>query len=438
MLRCTSIRKGFACNSSSSHYCVIFSDQAYPQVYPRTANGSYGWDDFVLKDEEVLDYFNAMFSDPDLSTDDSYVDHQSRYYLFNDEDFKSRFLQEVSLIKNIVVFGGNDNTSRTAFDLYSHLPHVGLTESIGILGWLLSKLDTDCTIRWLKISPDEYTFINHIGDKYRFSFKGEDYEIKHSPVPELVDLKITDYCKFGCKYCYQGSTAAGDHAPLEQIKDILVELSNLGTLEVALGGGEPTLHPHFNHIVNFGKELGLLMNTTTRNIKNLQELRKLTADCNAVAISVNDAVSISTEDLIKLGRKFSLQAVVGTVTKENALELIELSKSKRVTWLGYKSISFGENYKPLDDSWVEDLFKCSELYCDSAFISQYESLFEKYNIDPVFTNGKEGAFSCYIDALTCKLYKDSYSTNKSYSLKNGIKSSYIKMQIDERIRESVL
>jgi len=42
-----------------------------------------------------------------------------------------------------------------------------------------------------------------------------------SPVPETVDVSITDRCGFGCPYCYQDSKPRRAHAPKELVETII-------------------------------------------------------------------------------------------------------------------------------------------------------------------------------------------------------------------------
>ena len=39
--------------------------------------------------------------------------------------------------------------------------------------------------------------------------------------PESFDLKITDYCDGGCKFCHENSTTNGKHADLKRIHNLM-------------------------------------------------------------------------------------------------------------------------------------------------------------------------------------------------------------------------
>lgn len=80
-----------------------------------------------------------------------------------------------------------------------------------------------------------------------------------------VDLKITDYCTFGCPYCYQGSTRSGRHADWDYLMSLVDLLYEEDVYEVVLGGGEPTLYPRFWDLVGTLRERGFTVGVTTRN-----------------------------------------------------------------------------------------------------------------------------------------------------------------------------
>lgn len=65
--------------------------------------------------------------------------------------------------------------------------------------------------------------------------------VDRASVPELVDIKITNYCPFACEFCYQDSTAKGKHASFEELQYIATTLSEMGIFEVACLDGETPL-----------------------------------------------------------------------------------------------------------------------------------------------------------------------------------------------------
>ncbi|HHT23450.1 MAG TPA: hypothetical protein GXZ87_09125 [Bacteroidales bacterium] len=52
--------------------------------------------------------------------------------------------------------------------------------------------------------------------------------------PESIDIKITNYCDLGCKFCHEMSDIAGKHADLNKLLTVLQGLSP--GVELAIGG----------------------------------------------------------------------------------------------------------------------------------------------------------------------------------------------------------
>ena len=51
--------------------------------------------------------------------------------------------------------------------------------------------------------------------------------------PELVDIKITDFCPAMCPACYMGSTPSGEHSSMENMEKVIHELAKAKVQEVA-------------------------------------------------------------------------------------------------------------------------------------------------------------------------------------------------------------
>ena len=105
--------------------------------------------------------------------------------------------------------------------------------------------------------------------------------------PSLVDFQITERCHLGCPHCYADSIPGGGHASLDDIELALEQIADIGTYQVALGGGEPLLHPDLPHILARCHELGIVPNLTTSG-HGLDEptLDLLQTYCGAVGLSL--------------------------------------------------------------------------------------------------------------------------------------------------------
>jgi organic radical activating enzyme len=82
-------------------------------------------------------------------------------------------------------------------------------------------------------------------------------EKAHGPVS--INLDLTLACDYRCAHCIDSHLLnGGRHLPLEIVRGTLDVLSGKGLRSVILiGGGEPTLHPHFEAVVAAIKKLDL-------------------------------------------------------------------------------------------------------------------------------------------------------------------------------------
>jgi len=103
--------------------------------------------------------------------------------------------------------------------------------------------------------------VRHAIDK-RFPHR---WKVIPSPSPELIDVGITSHCPMGCSYCYTDSQPQLGHAPKELVPTLLRTLEE-PPYQIAIGGGEPTLHPDFIWILEQARELGTVPNYTTAGV----------------------------------------------------------------------------------------------------------------------------------------------------------------------------
>ena len=69
--------------------------------------------------------------------------------------------------------------------------------------------------------------------------------------PTIVTLELTNECNLRCKHCYSFlGEKLENELTYEEIKRLLRELHDLGTMEIELGGGEPLLRPDLMKIIN--------------------------------------------------------------------------------------------------------------------------------------------------------------------------------------------
>ncbi len=214
---------------------------------------------------------------------------------------------------------------------------------------------------WRKDGNAIVGYNRRTGTKIRWS--PDIYE--KSSTPELVDMKITDFCGYGCAFCYQGSTKKRvSMPPLERIERILDQLSDMGIFEVAIGGGEPAHHPEFAAILNAATERKITANFTafgTDWLKNEAIMQALKSMKGAgVGLSIH-----SHRDLVKFDRVrqtimdhhlWNLQVMAQTVVGATPFATMDkllgsaIEKGMPLLLLGYKTTGRGGDFDKRDVS----------------------------------------------------------------------------------------
>ncbi|NSW84310.1 MAG: radical SAM protein [Syntrophothermus sp.] len=74
--------------------------------------------------------------------------------------------------------------------------------------------------------------------------------------PLVVTIELTNECNLKCRHCYASAGEKLDNElSLDEIKQLLGELSQLGTMEVEFSGGEPLLRPDLFEIIEYAEGL---------------------------------------------------------------------------------------------------------------------------------------------------------------------------------------
>jgi len=107
--------------------------------------------------------------------------------------------------------------------------------------------------------------------------------------PIVAHWAVTYRCNLRCAYCYAESGPWREFGPGPAVRRRIVErLAAWGVLEVALGGGEPTMLPDFAALLAAIRAAGLVANVTTNGTNHRPEvIRALAEHAGVVHLSAD-------------------------------------------------------------------------------------------------------------------------------------------------------
>lgn len=465
----TSIRLGRATNSSSSHSIVLHAmndDRVHSELpsdsLSRTME-SYGRNSFVLRDafeKAVLFLWAAGIRHASNHEAITVHDMLRRRGLEKAIEAAAEFEpdMEMSMPHSITVPKGLDMTLSQWFDflLSDAVTYVAYDDNCETVHAKLERdgvvVDLDHISHWKRDGEAIVGYSAYHGTKFRAS--PEPYE--KSTTPELVDVKITDFCGYGCKFCYQGSTTEGVHAPLERIEAIFDELAAMGTFEIAIGGGEPAHHPDFAKILRAGMERGLSVNFTAYGLdwaKNEDVIAALReSEGTGIGISVHNARDITKVERAKQALRDNqvfrtdliAQTVVGATPPATIQKLVDTCGEAQIPLLllGYKETGRGADFNRRNISretvkeilqsakdWTQKTCKYGfathfHLSVDTAFLDLWGDVLDELGIPRSLRTSPEGKFSCYVDAVEDTVGPSSYAGPEAMSPRGDIKQQF--------------
>ncbi len=97
-------------------------------------------------------------------------------------------------------------------------------------------------------------------------------------IPITVYIAVTNKCNNRCVYCSVKNLPQDDFFSTGDLKIVLRQMKDCGTLRVHFTGGEPMMRDDLGELINFAKSLGLFVGVSTNgyNIsKRIKELEKV-------------------------------------------------------------------------------------------------------------------------------------------------------------------
>lgn len=233
--------------------------------------------------------------------------------------------------------------------------------------------------------------------------------------PESIDVKISDYCDMGCKYCHESSTTNGKHADLNVLLETLSVLP--AGVELAIGGGNPLAHPQLLWFLSELKVKGLIANITVNqgHLKPYQELLSLLIIedlVKGVGISITNNNFKYIHPLLELSDNIVYHMIAGVNETSQIDKLIQLnqehSKEAKILVLGYKVFGFGvEFFNQEINANVKHWRKQLPNYIGKCTLSFDNLAIEQLKVKRLFTvegwnkfyMGDDFTFTMYIDAV---------------------------------------
>lgn len=241
--------------------------------------------------------------------------------------------------------------------------------------------------------------------------------------PELVDIKITDWCDMGCAFCYQDSTLLGKHATWENLQWVAYQLGKAKVFEVALGGGETTGHPHFLRLLQEYRTMGIMPNFTTKKPAAVRNLWPEMANLiGGFAYSAETAAQVRGASKMFKDidpSKVNLHYVMGLGDQAHFEEYLREASyhNYRVTLLGYKTSGRGKEVIPHPYHWwmesvskLVDAGECPSLSIDTPLAGQYQG---QMPVAEYQYHTQEGMVSLYIDNVSMEMGASSFSEKEA-------------------------
>jgi len=442
------VRLGHANNSSSSHSLLLLNPGVKDVRSRGAEGGDFGWNFFTAASSEDKAMYLAVTLEQQLCHElgdfagravtkeilginmekDMYVDHQStlmmpRYFTGDFGRRKGvhvefvRALDQFLMRSDVVILGGNDNTDEK---------HPLASKGREVLEFIPREESSENFIARQDDQGYWVLFNKQTGAKVRFSFADptDTFQPDRSSAPELVDLKITDHCTFGCRFCYQGSTGDGKHGDKARIIQLISDLADLEVLELAIGGGEPTLYPGFEGLLKNAKAHDINVNFTTRNLKWLESADQtagIMEGARTFAFSVHSPYEVQQLNTLLVKRDLehrgvTAQVVMGTLGIDEIVQILEYAGECHmgVTLLGYKTTGRGldylrenkqynQRYNYHDREVFDQIVKAARkhrvrLCIDTVLAASWQKFLKSAGIRDKTYYTEEGRYSCYIDA----------------------------------------
>ena len=255
-----------------------------------------------------------------------------------------------------------------------------------------------------------------------------------------MDIKISNYCDMGCKFCHEGSTKNGKHG------DILNE-KFIETLhpyqEVALGGGDATSHPDLIPFLQKLKDRKVIVNMTVnqKHFEQKQDLIRRLVD-EKLIYGIGVSLVNPTDEFISLVKQYpnAVIHVINGVLRPSDIEVLSDNNLKMLI-LGYKHLRRGNEWYNEDHEiivvkqmWLKE--NLAEIVNHFKVVSFDNLAIEQLDVQRLmskeewdeFYMGDDDTMTYYIDMVERKFAKSSTADfDKRYDLMDSVDDMFQKI-----------
>lgn len=111
----------------------------------------------------------------------------------------------------------------------------------------------------------------------------------HTDFPQYIQFYPTLKCNFSCSFCFNRGIDPVDDISISDFEALISIVSDIGIKEIDILGGEPTLHPKFNQIIDLLSRTKL-RTTISSNGSNINLLKNISEKYHSDQVSIGISI----------------------------------------------------------------------------------------------------------------------------------------------------
>lgn len=258
---------------------------------------------------------------------------------------------------------------------------------------------------------------------YNDGTKVREYEDAPCPShPESMDVKITNYCDGGCRWCHEKSSTTGKHADLNRLLEVIKDLP--AGVEIAIGGGNPLSHPGLFLFLQELKARGLIANMTV-NQKHFKQYHNLIEALlkedliKGLGVSYSDPKYLNDiAPFVSMTNNMVFHVIMG-INDVNVIRVLKEfvedngGKTCKILILGYKEYGLGNVFyasqkEEVDKNKLRWYRMLANSFKETGLVLSFDNLaITQLNLKRFFSEeswnkfymGDDGTYTMYIDAV---------------------------------------